>query len=70
MRIMRGASLPALDKKVEEMVAPAHGVHVGPLDSRPARLFVVLASFLAVNAMIAEFVGVKIFALEPSQSSR
>jgi len=42
----------------------AAGVHVGPLDSRPARLFVALASFLAVNAMIAEFVGVKIFALE------
>ena len=40
--------------------------HAGPLDSRPARLFVVLASFLAVNAMIAEFVGVKIFALEPT----
>jgi uncharacterized integral membrane protein (TIGR00697 family) len=40
--------------------------HAGPLDSRPARLFVLLASFLAVNAMIAEFVGVKIFALEPS----
>ena len=38
--------------------------HAGPLDSRPARLFVLLASFLAVNAMIAEFVGVKIFALE------
>src|SRR6187397_2585400 len=55
-----------MDKKVEEMGLHAAGVHVGPLDSRPARLFVVLASFLAVNAMIAEFVGVKIFALEPS----
>jgi len=55
-----------MDKKVEEMGLHAAGVHVGPLDSRPARLFVALASFLAVNAMIAEFVGVKIFALEPS----
>lgn len=38
----------------------------GPLASRPARLFVVLAAFLVGNAMIAEFVGVKIFALEPT----
>ena len=45
---------------------PSNTPHAGPLDSRPARLFVVLASFLAVNAMIAEFVGVKIFALEPT----
>lgn len=37
-----------------------------PLQSRPARLFVVLAAFLAVNALIAEFVGVKVFALEPT----
>jgi queuosine precursor transporter len=59
-------SLISLDKKVEEMASLSSGVHVGPLDSRPARLFVVLAAFLAVNAMIAEFVGVKIFALEPS----
>jgi queuosine precursor transporter len=38
----------------------------GPLASRPARLFIVLAAFLVCNAMIAEFVGVKIFALEPT----
>ena len=38
----------------------------GPLSSRPARLFIVLASFLAVNALCAEFVGVKVFALEPT----
>lgn len=37
-----------------------------PLASRPARLFVVLAGFLAGNALIAEFIGVKIFALEPT----
>ncbi|MGH8175184.1 MAG: queuosine precursor transporter [Steroidobacter sp.] len=37
-----------------------------PLDSRAARLFVVLAAFLVCNALIAEFVGVKIFALEPT----
>jgi len=34
------------------------------LDSRPTRLFIVLAAFFAANAIIAEFVGVKIFALE------
>jgi uncharacterized integral membrane protein (TIGR00697 family) len=39
---------------------------INPFDSRTSRLFVVLASFLAVNALIAEFVGVKIFALEPT----
>jgi uncharacterized integral membrane protein (TIGR00697 family) len=38
----------------------------GPLASRPARLFIVLAAFLVCNALIAEFVGVKIFALEPT----
>lgn len=36
------------------------------LDARGTRLFVVLAAFLAGNALIAEFVGVKIFALEPT----
>lgn len=38
----------------------------GPLSSRATRLFVVLAAFLAVNALCAEFVGVKVFALEPT----
>ena len=36
------------------------------LDSRAVRVFVVLAAFLACKALIAEFVGVKIFALEPT----
>jgi queuosine precursor transporter len=39
---------------------------VGILDARASRLFLVLAAFLAANAIIAEFVGVKIFALEPT----
>jgi len=34
------------------------------LRSRPARLFIVLTALFITNAMIAEFVGVKIFALE------
>jgi uncharacterized integral membrane protein (TIGR00697 family) len=33
-------------------------------DSRANRLFIVLAGFFLANALIAEFVGVKIFALE------
>jgi uncharacterized integral membrane protein (TIGR00697 family) len=37
-----------------------------PIDNRAARLFTVLAAFLVCNAIIAEFVGVKIFALEPT----
>jgi uncharacterized integral membrane protein (TIGR00697 family) len=37
-----------------------------PLASRATRLFVILSAFLAVNALCAEFVGVKIFALEPT----
>ena len=41
-------------------------MNTNPLASRTTRLFVVLSSFLAVNALCAEFVGVKIFALEPT----
>lgn len=41
-------------------------IHQAPTAARPARLFVVLAGFLAGNALIAEFIGVKIFALEPT----
>jgi uncharacterized integral membrane protein (TIGR00697 family) len=37
-----------------------------PVENRAARLFIVLAAFLVSNAIIAEFVGVKIFALEPT----
>ncbi len=33
---------------------------------RPQRLFVVLAAFFIANALMAEFIGVKIFALEPT----
>jgi queuosine precursor transporter len=36
------------------------------LDVRASRLFLILAAFLTTNAIIAEFVGVKIFALEPT----
>ena len=35
-----------------------------PFEDRAARLFVLLAAFFCVNAVLAEFIGVKIFALE------
>ena len=35
-----------------------------PLDDRTTRLFIALAAFFCVNAVLAEFIGVKIFALE------
>ena len=37
-----------------------------PVTNKAARLFIVLAAFLVSNAIIAEVVGVKIFALEPT----
>jgi len=33
---------------------------------RPSRLFVILGGFFVANALVAEFIGVKIFALEPT----
>jgi len=33
---------------------------------KPNRLFVILGGFFIVNALVAEFIGVKIFSLEPS----
>ncbi len=39
---------------------------VNILSHRPTRLFVFLGGFFIANAMVAEFIGVKIFALEPT----
>jgi queuosine precursor transporter len=39
---------------------------VNTTEQRANRLFIVLAGFFLTNALIAEFVGVKIFALEPT----
>jgi uncharacterized integral membrane protein (TIGR00697 family) len=36
------------------------------LSNKPFRLFIVLAGFFVTNALVAEFIGVKIFALEPT----
>jgi uncharacterized integral membrane protein (TIGR00697 family) len=46
-------------------LAPANPLGLG-LGGRPTRLFIVLAAFLTANALVAEFIGVKIFALEPT----
>src|SRR5690606_31370781 len=34
------------------------------IDDRTTRLFIALSAFFCVNAVLAEFIGVKIFALE------
>ena len=39
-------------------------MHPHPLSDRATRLFIALAAFFCVNAVLAEFIGVKIFALE------
>jgi queuosine precursor transporter len=49
-----------------DLTAMAADPSVVPIANRAARLFIVLAAFLVSNAIIAEFVGVKIFALEPT----
>lgn len=42
----------------------AQGPDVGIVAARPARLFIVLAGLFLTNALMAEFIGVKIFSLE------
>ncbi|MBM5812788.1 MAG: queuosine precursor transporter [Gammaproteobacteria bacterium] len=42
----------------------AQGADTGIVAARPARLFIALAGLFLTNALMAEFVGVKIFALE------
>jgi len=42
-----------------------HHAH-NPFTNRPARLLLILGVFFVINAIIAEFIGVKIFALEGS----
>ncbi len=36
------------------------------LSGKPARLFMILGGFFVTNALVAEFIGVKIFAFEPT----
>ena len=45
-------------------IAAATGEGTRTLQDRAMRLFIVLAAFFCVNAALAEFIGVKIFALE------
>jgi uncharacterized integral membrane protein (TIGR00697 family) len=60
--VMHTASMQAS----ESAQRSGNGVERGVLGPRATRLFVVLSAFLVGNALIAEFVGVKIFALEPT----
>ena len=46
------------------MTDARHGPSAAVIASRPARLFILLTGLFVTNALIAEFVGVKIFALE------
>lgn len=46
------------------MKRASHDSTAAIVASRPARLFILLAGLFVTNALIAEFVGVKIFALE------
>lgn len=48
----------------ETGIAFAAGEGTRTLQDRSLRLFIVLSSFFCVNAALAEFIGVKIFALE------
>lgn len=43
---------------------PERGQLLDIVSHRPSRLFIILGSFFVANALVAEFVGVKIFALE------
>ncbi|WP_119718654.1 queuosine precursor transporter [Cognatilysobacter tabacisoli] len=45
-------------------MTPTRALGGSVLDDRATRLFLVLAAFFCVNAVLAEFIGVKIFALE------
>ena len=54
---VEGAQVAALE--AEAAYARTH-----PLADRATRLFIALAAFFCVNAVLAEFIGVKIFALE------
>jgi uncharacterized integral membrane protein (TIGR00697 family) len=61
------ARLPAAGPDSQTIGLAATSAVLGhPVENRAAKLFIVLAAFLVCNAVIAEFVGVKIFALEPT----
>jgi uncharacterized integral membrane protein (TIGR00697 family) len=60
------SSRPVAGPASQTLGLAATAVVEHPVDNRAAKLFIVLAAFLVCNALIAEFVGVKIFALEPT----
>jgi queuosine precursor transporter len=54
------------NKPGESMPVAAIAVDAPVAEARAQRLFIVLTGIFITNALIAEFVGVKIFALEPT----
>lgn len=46
----------------EPLELPRHAINV--VSHKPSRLFIILGGFFVANALVAEFIGVKIFALE------
>lgn len=46
----------------EPLELPRHAINV--VAHKPSRLFIILGGFFVANALVAEFIGVKIFALE------
>jgi queuosine precursor transporter len=55
---------PDQGKSVDER--PLFAISHDIVSHRPSRLFIFLAGFFVANALVAEFIGVKIFALEDS----
>ena len=61
-----GPTSPEIDPIATAAATAPEAQHAGPVADRSARLFIVLAAFLVANAILAELIGVKIFALEPT----
>ncbi|BCT93060.1 membrane protein [Lysobacter helvus] len=57
-------STPAAEVEVQRLETAAKFAATHPLADRATKLFIALAAFFCVNAVLAEFIGVKIFALE------
>ncbi len=56
------AGAPAADQTMD--AEPAGGSVLDVISYKPSRLFLLLGGFFVANALVAEFIGVKIFALE------
>ena len=61
---------PAVAAHAASTQATAAPAGTRPFADRSTRLFIALAAFFCVNAVLAEFIGVKIFALEDTLGMR